>query len=79
MIYLTQRYQPWKLVAWSKKGKVRKMLKKSEEEEGNQKTEDSIWAGVETYEKGRGWNYWCQGPRRDREFEEDIVEIEEIE
>uniref|UniRef100_A0A4W2GJ32 Amphiphysin n=1 Tax=Bos indicus x Bos taurus TaxID=30522 RepID=A0A4W2GJ32_BOBOX len=32
-------------------------IKKSEEEEENQKTEDSIWAGVETYEKASGGSF----------------------
>ena len=49
-------------------------IKKSEEEEENQKTEDSIWAGVETYEKVETGTIGVKDLEGTEEFEERTCE-----
>ena len=49
-------------------------IKESEEEEGNQKTEDSIWAGVETYEKVEAGTIGVKDLEGTEEFEERTCE-----
>lgn len=72
----SQRYQPWKLVAWSKK--VKKMLKSQKKRKETRRLKILI-CSVETYEKGRGWNYWCQDQKGQRNLKRERVEVEEIE
>lgn len=49
-------------------------VKKSEEEEGNQKTENSIWAGVETYEKVEAGTIGVKDLEGTEEFDERTCE-----
>ena len=52
-------------------------VKKSEEEEGNQKTEDAIWAGVETCEKVEAGTIGVKDLKGTEEFEERACESTE--